>query len=78
MFLEGQYTMQALFAQLGLEDSEQGIIDFIASHQLPEDKPMIAAEFWSNGQRAFLEEEWKKDAVWAEVIDELNVQLHGG
>jgi hypothetical protein len=35
------------------------------------------APFWTPSQAGFLREEIIGDADWAQVIDELNVNLHG-
>ena len=76
MLGEPEYTMNELFAQLGLESSDEAIDKFIAEHQLKEDEDLVDADFWNEKQRMFLQEEWKMDAVWVETIDELNVRLH--
>ncbi|WP_019672244.1 DUF2789 domain-containing protein [Psychrobacter lutiphocae] len=76
MLGEPEYTMNELFAQLGLDSSDAAIDKFISEHQLGRDDNLKDAEFWTDSQRAFLQEEWKRDAVWVEVIDELNVRLH--
>lgn len=72
-----EYTMNELFAQLGLDSSDEAIEQFIATHQLDEDTQLDQAAFWNDGQMAFIREEWRKDAVWAMVLDELNARLHG-
>ena len=71
-----EYTMNELFAQLGLPNSDQEIESFIIQNQLPEDKTLREAPFLDDQQRAFIQEEWKLDAVWALVIEELNALLH--
>lgn len=76
MLGEPEYTMNELFAQLGLESSDEAIDKFVAEHLLDKDTSLIEADFWTDSQRAFLQEEWKRDATWVEVIDELNVRLH--
>ena len=76
MLGEPEYTMNDLFAQLGLESSDEAIDKFIAEHQLEKDEDLVEADFWNEKQRMFLKEEWKMDAVWVETIDELNVRLH--
>lgn len=76
MLGEPDYTINDLFAQLGLESSDEAIEKFIETHQLDKDEELIDADFWNDKQRMFLKEEWKLDAVWVEVIDELNVRLH--
>lgn len=72
-----EYTMNELFAQLGLDSSDEAIEKFIAAHQLDEDTQLDKAPFWNDSQMAFVREEWRKDAVWAMVLDELNARLHG-
>ena len=71
-----KYTMNELFAQLGLDNSDEAIEQFIADNQLDEETSLREATFWSDSQRAFINEEWKKDAVWAITLDELNARLH--
>ena len=44
--------------------------------QLPEDLLISEAPFWNDGQRQFIREEWREDADWAIVVDELNEALH--
>ncbi|MEJ6069720.1 DUF2789 domain-containing protein [Psychrobacter sp. 16-Bac2893] len=65
-----------MFAQLGLESSDEAIDRFIENNQLAKEEKLTEASIWNDNQRMFLQEEWKKDAVWVEVIDELNVRLH--
>ncbi|WP_411350753.1 DUF2789 domain-containing protein [Moraxella lincolnii] len=76
MLGEQNYTLNDLFAQLGLDSSDEAIDQFIADNQLDEDTNLKDAKVWTEKQRAFLQEEWKRDAVWVEVIDELNVRMH--
>ncbi|HBH33150.1 DUF2789 domain-containing protein [Psychrobacter sanguinis] len=76
MLGEPEYTLNELFAQLGLDSSDEAIDKFISEHKLNKDQSLIDAEFWTDSQRAFLKEEWKRDAAWVEIIDDLNVRLH--
>lgn len=71
-----KYTMNELFAQLGLDNSDEAIEQFIANNQLDEETSLKEATFWNDSQRAFINEEWVKDAVWAITLDELNARLH--
>lgn len=68
--------MTHLFEQLGLDSSEEAIVQFIESHQLAADMLIGQADFWSNAQRQFLEEKVKSDGEWAIVVDQLNEALH--
>ncbi|MEJ6069718.1 DUF2789 domain-containing protein [Psychrobacter sp. 16-Bac2893] len=65
-----------MFAQLGLESSDEAIDHFIENNQLAKEEKLTEASIWNDNQRMFLKEEWEKDAAWVEVIDELNVRLH--
>ncbi|WP_296403902.1 DUF2789 domain-containing protein [Psychrobacter sp.] len=76
MLGEPEYNLNELFAQLGLESSDEAIDKFIDEHKLSKEESLTDASFWTDSQRAFLKEEWKLDAAWVEVIDELNVRLH--
>ena len=76
MLGEPKYNMNELFAQLGLECSDEAIDTFIENNQLAKDEKLIEAKVWTDSQRAFLQEEWEKDAQWVEVIDDLNVRMH--
>ena len=76
MLGEPEYSMNELFAQLGLDSSDEAIDQFIENNQLAKEEELIDAHIWSDNQRAILQEEWFKDAAWVETIDELNVRLH--
>ena len=76
MLGEPVYNMNELFAQLGLDSSDEAIDKFIADNQLSSEEKLIEADFWTDSQRMFLQEEWQKDAAWVETIDELNVRMH--
>ncbi|WP_114700617.1 MULTISPECIES: DUF2789 domain-containing protein [Psychrobacter] len=76
MLGEPEYSMNELFAQLGLDSSDEAIDNFIAANQLASEEKLIEASIWTDNQRMFLQEEWQKDAAWVETIDELNVRLH--
>ncbi|MGA9395757.1 MAG: DUF2789 domain-containing protein [Azonexus sp.] len=70
------HSLSALFAQLGQPDDEKSIIHFIESHRpLADDVLLHEAAFWTPSQAAFLREAIANDADWAEVTDELNVEL---
>ncbi|WP_287596739.1 DUF2789 domain-containing protein [Thermomonas sp.] len=68
--------MTNLFLQLGLPAGKDDIARFIREHQLPETLLISEAPFWNDGQRQFIREEWREDADWAIVVDELNEALH--
>lgn len=76
MLGEIEYTMNDLFDQLGLPSSDEEIEGFIKAHQLPEGVSLKDAPFLDDKQKMFICEEWKMDAVWALVIDDLNARLH--
>lgn len=76
MLGEPEYSMNELFAQLGLDSSDEAIDAFIEKNKLAKEEELTDARIWNDNQRAFLKEEWFKDAAWVETIDELNVRLH--
>ncbi|WP_299787606.1 DUF2789 domain-containing protein [uncultured Shewanella sp.] len=64
-----------LFEQLGLENSEESIAEFISKYKIPDDVLLTQAEFWNDSQRCFLKESLEEDAQWSELIDHLDTQL---
>jgi hypothetical protein len=76
MLGEPEYNMNDLFAQLGLDSSDEAIDSFVENNKLAKEEKLIEAAVWNDNQRAFLQEEWNKDAAWVEVIDDLNVRMH--
>lgn len=71
------HSLNNLFAQLGLPNSDAEIEQFIHTHrQLAGTISLADAPYWTAAQAAFLREEILKDADWAEVIDQLNARLH--
>ena len=76
MLGEPEYSMKELFAQLGLDSSDEAIDSFIEKNPLAKEEKLTESNIWNDNQRAFLQEEWDKDAAWVETIDELNVRMH--
>ena len=65
-----------LFAQLGLPNDDASIKAFLRQHSpLAADIELPNAPFWTPGQAAFLREEWREDADWAQLVDQLNLAL---
>lgn len=64
-----------LFEQLGLDNTEQAINEFIASHHLAAADTIWQASFWSPAQAAFLKEALEADSNWSELVDLLDTQL---
>lgn len=70
------YTLNDLFAKLGLPNSPAAIEAFIEKHRpLPQAEPLASAAFWTDEQAAFLREARQDYSDWAEVVDELNCLL---
>jgi hypothetical protein len=70
------YTLNDLFAKLGLPNSPAAIETFIETHRpLPQAEPLAGASFWTAEQAAFLREARQEYSDWAEVVDELNCLL---
>lgn len=76
MFTE-QPTMNSLFSQLGLGSSDEEIAEFFETHRgLNKSQHLHEAPYWNESQSAFLKDSILEDAAWAEVIDQLNAELH--
>ncbi|CAM5307740.1 DUF2789 domain-containing protein [Thauera mechernichensis] len=74
----GIHTLNDLFAQLGLPNSDAEINDFIRAHApLPDFVKLADAPCWTPSQATFLREELAEDADWAELIDQLSAALRG-
>lgn len=70
------HRFSELFAQLGLPTDDAGIEAFLHQHSpLAADIELENAPFWNPAQSAFLREEWREDADWAELVDQLNLAL---
>ena len=69
------HTLNTLFAQLGLPASDEEIDQFIEQHEIKHDCLLVAAEFWTVGQVAFLQEALQDDSDWAELVDQLDALL---
>lgn len=72
----GNHTLSSLFAQLGLDNEPAAIQTFIKEHRLPAAIELAQAPFWNQAQASFLQEAWRADSDWCDVIDELNTLLH--
>lgn len=70
------HTINMLFAQLGLPDSEKEVERFIGQHRLTSEEKLHEAAFWSPAQSNLIREMWKQDSDWCVVVDELNARLH--
>ncbi len=70
------HTLNTLFEQLGLGSEEAAIDSFVAAHRpLPAAVALPDAEFWNQGQSAFLREALEEDSDWAESVDALDALL---
>jgi hypothetical protein len=70
-----KHTINTLFAQLGLPNSDAHIDAFIVSHELQDTTRLQDAPFWDEAQQQFLTESLQEDGEWSEVVDELDVRL---
>lgn len=76
MMTDGERNINMLFEQMGLDGDDASVDKFIHEHQLPQAVKLSDADFWTDNQRKFLKDEYKVDAGWIEIIDELNTRLH--
>lgn len=71
------HNLSSLFAQLGQPNDEEAIARFIETYRPLAGGVMLhEAVFWSPSQASFLREALLDDADWAEVVDDLNQELH--
>lgn len=73
---EPAYTINTLFAQLGLDGSDAAIDAFVrAHHPLPPTMALADAPCWTPAQAKLLSEAVCDDADWAPVVDQLDALL---
>ena len=71
-----EHTLNHLFAQLGLPDSDDEVANFIDRHKpVPASRPVYELDIFTHSQKQFLQEGLQEDAAWAEAIDELSSLL---
>jgi len=70
------HTLNMLFAQLGLPDSQVEVERFLGEHKLKSAEKLHEAAFWSTAQSKLIRELWHQDSDWSTVLDELNTRLH--
>ena len=76
MMTDGERNINMLFEQMGMDGDDAAIEAFIQKNQLPQSVKISYATFWTDNQRKFLKDEYRADAGWIEIIDELNTRLH--
>lgn len=70
------HNIMTLFAQLGLDNDQRSINNFIQSHQgLKGTTCLSEASFWSPSQASFIKEAINDDSDWSEVVDQLDTLL---
>ncbi|SBT16721.1 hypothetical protein MGA5115_00803 [Marinomonas gallaica] len=71
-----EHSLKALFDQLGLDSSEQGIEAFVSENDsIPQGVLLWQAPMWSESQAQMLKQMKDEDADWAEVVDELDLMM---
>jgi len=71
-----KFTMTSLFEQLGLDSSENAIIDFMLAHSpLGTSIPLHKASVWTKTQAAFLLQAITEDSEWCALVDQLDTCL---
>ncbi len=71
------HDLPTLFAQLGLDNSDEAIEGFIHTYAgtLKDSAHLHQAPFWNAGQARFLADAIREDADWAEAVDSLSALL---
>ncbi|BBN60475.1 DUF2789 family protein [Hydrogenovibrio marinus] len=71
-----EHTLETLFQQLGLPNEQAEVEAFVEMHKpLPLSVPLAEADFWNDGQAAFIVEAFADDAEWIEAVDQLDALL---
>lgn len=70
------HTLEALFAQLGIPNSEKSMEAFFSNYHLPSDIPLERAAFWSASQAEFIHDALELNSDWHEAVDQLDARLH--
>ena len=71
------HTMSELFAQLGRSGDPADIAAFLARQTpLSGEVRLHEASFWTPSEAEFLRQAVVDDADWAEVVEQLNADLH--
>jgi hypothetical protein len=69
---KSMYRFSELFAQLGLPDDDEGILQFLTKHaDMAEGFRLPDAPYWTSAQAAFLKEALSQDSDWTGVVDQL-------
>jgi hypothetical protein len=70
------HSITALFEQLGLDSSEEGIDIFTIKHSPIQPNVLLhEAEFWKPSQADFLKQALEEDSDWTGAVDSLNSML---
>lgn len=70
------HNLNALFAQLGLDNSDEAIDAFISEHAPFEEAcRLYQADFWNHYQADFLKDALEDEADWADAIHQLDALL---
>ena len=70
------HDLNALFAQLGLDHSDEAIEAFLKKQpRLSQVTLLHEASFWNPAQAAFLKEAVEEDAEWADAVNHLDTLL---
>jgi len=67
------HSMSELFEQLGLDNSQPAIQQFLHAHPITDRSlPLAEAPFWNVQQSAFIREAWHADSDWSYTVDQLD------
>lgn len=70
------HSLSSKFAQLRLDNTEEGIENFVSAHKpISHSLESHKADFWNSAQASFLKQSIKQDADWVETVDHLDLML---
>ncbi|RUM91306.1 MAG: DUF2789 domain-containing protein [Thiomicrospira sp.] len=71
-----KHDLNALFSQLGLDNSDEAIEAFLSKQpKLSQVTLLHEASIWNPSQAAFLKEAVEEDAAWVDAVNHLDTLL---
>lgn len=69
------HSLNNLFAQMGLANTDDAIAAYTRLHRLRSDVLLHRAECWTPAQAQFIRDAMREDSDWSAAVDQLNAQM---
>ena len=66
------HSLNNLFAQMGLANTDDAIAAYARLHRLRSDVLLLRAECWTPSQAQFIRDAMREDSDWSAAVDQLN------